>query len=276
MQRAFERVLGREYGVVIEEELKELKQSERVLFGEPCAVLYRTDINLGRPVEECETEEKSCYIVFLPSKYSIVCNKDFESFTSKDGSVKFMSLNYFMENLLGFNFTFLQLIEPKAIIWASDEFNDIIDKFKLITKMDNELIEMRYTKLASIAVSVYEIIESGKIKKADTCSNRLFLLYIVCEACKQLAQTDSLELSNLFNNGWYDKIKNEYFKDNKMDILKLYIDAAKACPLNIVKRDKSKERLCKLQLKYKLMSGLISNIINNGLVSEGKCYERIY
>ena len=270
MQKAFERVLGREYRVVIEEELKELKQSDRLLFGEPCAVLHRTDINLGRPAGECETEDKSCYIVFLPSKYSIVCNKDFGSFKSQDGSVKLVSLNYFMENLLGFNFTFLQLIEPKAIIWASDEFKELIEKYVDAVSEKQELQCMRYTTLVSIAMSVYEDIKVGKIKNEEARLNRLFLLYIVCEACKEMSKSGSLYLSSLYNDTTYTLARNSYTKDSDLSIFNIIISELKDSKLNIDKRDKSYEKTCKLKLKYELLHDLVCNTLNTGLVQEGK------
>lgn len=266
MQKAFERVLGGEYTVVIEEELRELKQSDRLLFGGPCAVLHRTDTNLGRPINECETEDKSCYIVFLPSKYSIVCNKDFGSFKSKDGSIKLVSLNYFIENLLGFNFTFLQLIEHGNIIWATDKFNDIIESYRNAVDTDRGLRCMRYTTLTSIAISIYNDIKAGKIKDDNSRANRLFLLYLVCEACKQLNKSTSLSLSNLYDDTVYGLIKNTYTKDNDLSIFNIIISKLKESELNIENRDKGHEKACKLELKYKLTRGLIKDILSTELV----------
>lgn len=266
MQKAFERVLGREYRVVIEEELKKLKQSERLLVGEPCAVLHRTDINLGRPAEECEKEDKSCYIVFLPSKYSIVCNKDFESFTSKDGNIKLISLNYLLENLLEFNFTFLQLVEPKAIIWASSEFIDIIKNYNRTVELNTDLLTIRYTKLANIAISIYGDIKSGKIKNEDACANRLFLLYIVSNCCKKLDILNSFELNSVFNIDEYSTIKYRYNTNKNLDIIKNTIeDIKKSGKLN-ENRDKAFERLCKLQVKFVLIKDLVTKLLVNEYV----------
>lgn len=275
MQKAFERVLGGEYKVVIEEELRELKQSDRLLFGEPCAVLHRTDINLGRPADECEAEDKSCYIVFLPSKYSIVCNKDFGSFKSKDGSVKLVSLNYFVENLLGFNFTFLQLIEPKAIIWSNDKFDSIIRVYKDTVENNKDLICTRYTILTSIAISIYNDIKGGKIKNDEARLNRLFLLYTVCEACKQLNKSNSLSLGELYDDISYRIVKNAYTKDKDLSMFNVVIHELKESTLNIEHRDKEHERVIKLNLKYKLFLNLISDTINTGLVQEGREYEYV-
>lgn len=262
MQKAFERVLGGEYTVVIEEELSKLKQSDRVLFGEPCAVLYRTDINLGRPADECETEDKSCYIVFLPSKYSIVCNKDFGAFKSKDGSIKLVSLNYFIEKLLEFNFTFLQLVEDKAIIWETEEFHNIIELFKYNTNFKQSFKEMKYSTLTSIAIGIYNDIKAGKIKDENSCKNRLFLLYIVCEACNNIALTGKYSLCNIFNKIRYDRVKNQYANDKDMSILKDVIEGIKKNPLNNDNRDKSYERLCRLELKYEIMHNLVISILS--------------
>lgn len=264
MQKAFERVLGREYRVVIEEELKELKQSERLLVGEACAVLHRTDLNLGRPAEECEKEDKSCYIVFLPSVYSIVCNKDFESFTSKDGSVKLISLNYLIENLLEFNFTFLQLVEPKAIVWANEEFMNTIKNYSRAVELNNDLLSIRYTKLANMAISIYGDIKSGKIKKEDACANRLFLLYIVSNCCKKLDILNSFELNSVFDDNEYSIIKDKYNSDKNLDIIKKSLDDIKNSRKFTENRDKSFERLRKLQVKFVLTKDLITKLLRDG------------
>lgn len=261
MQKAFERVLGGEYTVVIEEELSELKQSDRVLFGEPCAVLYRTDINLGRPADECETEDKSCYIVFLPSKYSIICNKDFGAFKSKDGSIKLVSLNYFVEKLLEFNFTFLQLAEDKAVIWETEEFHNIIKIFKDAVNSKQNFQVMRYSTLVNIAHSLYNDIKTGKIKNENSCKNRLFLLYIVCEACVHITCAGKFSLNDIFDKYRYDIIKSQYSNNKDMSMLNHVIDEIKKNPLNNDDRDKSYERMCRLQLKYELMHDLITNIL---------------
>lgn len=261
MQKAFERVLGGEYTVVIEEELSELKQSDRVLLGEPCAVLYRTDINLGRPADECETEDKSCYIVFLPSKYSIICNKDFGAFKSKDGSIKLVSLNYFAEKLLEFNFTFLQLAENKAVIWETEEFHNIIKNYKILVDSDEYFKAMRFSTLTSIAISIYSDIKAGKIKDDNSCKNRLFLLYTVCEACKGIILTGKYSLDNIFNELRYNKVKSQYINSKDMSILKYDIEGIKKNPLNIENRDKNTDKLHKLMLKYDIMHDLVINII---------------
>lgn len=262
MQKAFERVLGGEYTIVIEEELSELKQSDRVLFGEPCAVLYRTDINLGRPADECDTEDKSCYIVFLPSKYSIVCNKDFGAFKSKDGSIKLVSLNYFIEKLLEFNFTFLQLVEDKAVIWETEEFHNIIEMFKDTISSKQNFEVMRYSTLVSIAISIYNDIKTGKIKDENSCNNRLFLLYIVCEACVNIIVTNKFSLNNIFDKARYDRVKNQYTSNKDMSLLNNVINEIKTNKLNLEERDKSYERLCRLTLKYELMLDITKRILD--------------
>lgn len=262
MQKAFERVLGGEYEVVIEEELKELKQSDKLLVGEPCAILHRTDINLGRPASECETEDKSCYIVFLPSKYSIVCNKDFGSFKSKDGSIKLISLNYFIENLLGFNFTFLQLIEPKALVWASDDFKNLVKKYRNIVDTQKHLIRIKYSTLVYTATSIYNDIKSGKIKDDKSCKNRLFLLYIVCKACRQLAALGEIGLTNIADKTEYSEVKQQFNNNRDMSILKKFIEAAKVDKLYIETKVKSCDKEDKILYKYDIMQKTITNILN--------------
>lgn len=261
MQKAFERVLGGEYRVVIKEELSELKQSDKILVGEPCAVLYRTDINLGRPADECETDDKSCYIVLLPSKYSIICNKDFGAFKSKDNSIKLVSLNYFVEKLLEFNFTFLQLIEDKAIIWETDDFHNFIENYKVLINSDEYFKVMRYNTLTSIAISLYSDIKAGKIKDDNSCKNRLFMLYIICEACRNITITGEYSLIDIFNESRYNEVKNRYSVNKDMSILKDTIEEVKNNVLNIQNKDKDNDKLRKLMLKYDIMHNLVLSII---------------
>ena len=263
MHNALEKVLGGEYTVVIEEELKKLKQSDRLLLGEPCAVLYRTDANLGRPVNECENEDKYCYIVFLPSKYGIVCNKNFESFKSADGKVKLVSLSYFIERLLEFNFTFLQLVEDKAVVWQSDAFSSIIKEYKKAVDEKDYLLELRYKTLVSIAMSLYSDIKAGKIKNEEACKNRLFMLYVVCETCNSIASTGKYSISNIFNENIYNVVKSEYTEDNGMELLKQYIEKIKNCELNVTKRDKDVDRCHRLQVKYKLVHDVTMSVLNS-------------
>lgn len=263
MHNALERVLGGEYTIVIEEELKKLKQSNRLLLGEPCAVLYRTDTNLGRPVNECENEDKSCYIVFLPSKYGIICNKDFDAFKSEDGSVKLVSLSYFIEKLLEFNFTFLQLIEDKAVVWQSDTFHSIIEKYKENVEDNSYLCELRYKTLVSIATSLYNDIKAGKIKNDKSCKNRLFMLYTVCEACNNIMLTSEYSLNNIFNETVYNEIKSEYANSKDMNLLKENVEKIKNYGLNITNRDKDTDRYHRIQVKYILVYDVIMNILNS-------------
>lgn len=253
MQKAFERVLGGEYTVVIEEELSELKQSDRVLFGEPCAVLYRTDASLNRPANECENEDKTCYIVFLPSKESIICNKDAGAIKSEDERVKLISLNTFLEGCLSFNFTYLQLLEEKATIWKSEAFDKIVKAFKETVDSNDVLKALRYETFVKMMLSMYSTIKAGKIKEEKSCKNRIFLLYIICSACKSIIKTGDYKLGELFN-------KDEYSGTN-IDTLKDEVNAIKERSLYNVEISKETYRVCKRHAKYNLTYELIKSII---------------
>ena len=261
MQNAFERVLEGEYKVVIEEELGKLKSSDRMLVDGACAVLYRTDTNLGRLDSECETEEKSCYIVLMPSKYSIICNKDLGALKSADGSLKIVSLNYFVEQLLQFNFTFLQLLEDDTIIFATKEFRQLIIDYRDKIASDDYLFSVRYTTLVSIAISVYSDIKSGKIQNGYACANRLFFLYAVCEACNHIIKTGRYSLNHIVNLHTYDEIRSNYLNNKDMSILKENIEKIKHHGLNVENRDKNEIKYHKLQVKYQITHDIIMNVL---------------
>lgn len=253
MQKALERILGGEYTVVIEEELEKLKQSDRELFGEACAVLYRTDANLNRPANECENEDKACYIVFLPSKESIVCNKDPGAIRSKDERVKLISLNTFLEGCLSFNFTYLQLLEEKATIWKSEAFDKIVKAFKETVDNSDVLKELRYETFVKMMLSMYSTIKAGKIKDEKSYNNRVFLLYIICSACKSIFKTGDCKLGGLFNEDEYSSVSIDTLKDE--------INAIKESSLYNVEISKETYRVCKRHAKYNLTYELIKSII---------------
>lgn len=261
MQNAFERVLEGEYKVVIEEELGKLKSSDRMLVDGACAVLYRTDENLDRVNSECETEEKSCYIVLMPSKYSIICNKDLGALKSEDESLKIVSLNYFVEQLLQFNFTFLQLIEDDAIIYATKEFKKLITNYKDKIACDDYLSSVRYTTFVSTAMSIYSDIKSGKIQNNNACENRLFLLYAVCEACNHIMNTGRYSINHIVNLHTYDEIRSKYLNNKDMNILKENIEKIKHYSLNMENRDKDEIKFHRLQIKYQIMHAIIMGIL---------------
>lgn len=259
MQRALENVLGGEYNVVINKELEELKPTGRMLLGEPCAVLYRTDENLGRPVEECEKEEKSCYIVFKPSYTSVACNKDFGAFRNKDSKVKLVSLNYLVDQLLEFNFSFLQLIEPESILFSTPEFDKIVKRYREQVKgADRQL----YTKLTSIAINVYSDMKSGKITNPDTISNRLFLCYTLCNVCTNISnKVDHSYLKNTTYMSEYIAVKNEYTYSNNFNRLKGFIETMKVSRYNIPDMDKEQFKQDKFIRMTNILAPLVADII---------------
>ena len=162
--------------------------------------------------------------------------------------------------------TFLQLIEPKAIIWASSEFIDIIKNYNRTVELNTDLLTIRYTKLANIAISIYGDIKSGKIKNEDACANRLFLLYIVSNCCKKLDILNSFELNSVFNIDEYSTIKDRYNTNKNLDIIKNTIeDIKKSRKLN-ESRDKAFERLRKLQVKFVLIKDLVTKLLVNACV----------
>lgn len=253
MQKALERILGGEYTVVIEEELEKLKQSDRELFGEACAVLYRTDVNLNRPANECENEDKACYIVFLPSKESIVCNKDPGAIRSEDERVKLISLNTFLEGCLSFNFTYLQLLEEKATIWKSEAFDKIVKAFKETVDSNGVLKTLRFETFVKMMLSMYSTIKAGKIKDEKSYNNRVFLLYIICSACNSIIKTDDYKLEELFN-------EDEY-RCTSIDTLKDEINTIKESSLYNVEISREVYRVCKRHAKYNITYDIIKKII---------------
>lgn len=151
-------------------------------------------------------------------------------------------------------------MEDKAIIWETDEFYNIIKNYKILVDSDEYFKTIRFSTLTSIAISIYSDIKAGKIKDDNSCNNRLFLLYAVCETCKGIILTGKYSLNNIFNELRYNKIKSQYINSKDMSILKYDIEGIKKCLLNIENRDK-KDKLHKLILKYDIMHDLVLNII---------------
>ena len=145
MTKEVRNVLGREYLVMIDELISKLKYSDRMLLGDVVAIVKRSDAILGRPLEDCDASDESGYIVFAPTKYSILCNKEFGIFRYQNSLWRLVSLTYFVEQIVDFNFAYLTVLNSNNILYQTDEFK------RLREFINNKLSVDNYAKKACYA-----------------------------------------------------------------------------------------------------------------------------
>ena len=212
-------ILGSEYSVAIDKELDELKQSDRMLLGDIVAVVRRTDKTLGRPSEDCTETDNSGYIIFKPSKYSIICNKDFGAIRNKNSEWVLMSLNYFVTQLLEFNFTYLQVLKSIEVYYESKEFIRLKTFIDSLLTYDNDAIKLYYRKLTSLIIGVCEDLNKGKFKDEKAIRNRVFLVYACICIIYRFVSNDYYAIhviNRIYDKDEYNKIVKNCIEDGKL------------------------------------------------------------
>lgn len=198
MQKA-SAVLETKYRNDIEREIELLGENNKMLLGNIMAVIRRSDTLLGREKESHSGD--AYYVIFETSIYSIVSSKDI-SLTSSEGSkYKLMSLNYYIEQLTEFNFTFMQLAYVGDEIFVSDSYKNIINAYKEMFEQNDLCNKLAVQKIVSAAIGITRQINDGKFRDKNILRDRLFLANTLIEIAM-----DNMG-SNIFN---IDSIESGY------------------------------------------------------------------
>ena len=249
-------VLGREYSVALENEINKLKQTERMLIGDIVAVVSRSDRFLGRPIEDCNTKNEADYVIFKPSKYSIICHKDISVIKNDSSNIKLVSLNYFVDQLLEFNFTFLQLILCDGIKYETKEF---VKLRKSIIKIINENSENFYKKQLSLLCGVIGDLNKNKFKE-DVLKDRVFLVYTVLELSRRFINNREIIPNHLPNDKEYNRIVSNYNQDIIKE-LNTKLSNLKDIESKMNFKDKHDYIVQKYMYKYEIMKDLVLEVL---------------
>lgn len=260
--------LGGEWEVAVNNETEKLKQSERILLGDIAGVFARSDSFLGRPEDDCNEENESFYAVFYPSKYSIVCNRDFGSFSNAGSKWKLMSLNEFMEQVLEFNFTYLQLLYNGASIYEDVVIKQLRDFINCETR-EGYNKDRFIRKQVSLMYGVLGDFNKGKFRDIPYIKDRVFLVLRAMKLVDDFTTTGEIDLTSKIKYNEYNDMVTHGIKDDKLKFSVLgelnhrtaqY--SSKFDVENIRFIDKEELRLYKLKSKYELMSTKVQNILN--------------
>ena len=262
-KEALKHSIGRDWRAALEPELQKLKPSDRKLLGEVAAVVVRSDKYLGRPAEDCDSEE--CYIIMYPSKESVVCNKDVGTLSNADSDYKIVSFNYFVEQVLEFNFTYLQMLYTDGIIYETEDFKHLRE----LVSNDIETNERERFRLACKMKSLLYGVYSGIIKHEDLepekMCNRMFLVLKAYQVISCISNENKLIIDSSLDMKAYNRMKEDIFADENAGV------QAKA-ELGTYNNDysefnNSKElvkediRLVKIGLKFKAMFKLVDRLL---------------
>ena len=208
MTKEVRNVLGREYLVMIDELISKLKYSDRMLLGDVVAIVKRSDAILGRPLEDCDASDESGYIVFAPTKYSILCNKEFGIFRYQNSLWRLVSLTYFVEQIVDFNFAYLTVLNSNNILYQTDEFKRLREFINNKLSVDNYAKKACYRRFVSMLIGIATDINSNKFKDENILRNRLFLVYTCVNICNKYMDknTASIVLPNKVDIDSYNKL----------------------------------------------------------------------
>lgn len=259
--------LGGEWEVAVNNEINKLKQSDKLLLGDVAAVFARSDSFLGRPEADCNEENEAFYAIFYPSKYSIVANKDFGSLANAGSKWKLMSLNEFIEQVLEFNFTYLQLLYNNSTIYESDDVKNFRNKV-------NELIKDEYNynrfirKQVSLMYGVLSDFNNGKFRDVPYIKDRVFLVTRVMKLVDDFVNTSKISLDTNIDLVEYNKMVRNGVIDGKLKYIVLgelnsrtanY--SARYNVENIRFIDKDELRCYKIKAKYDIMRSTTDKIL---------------
>lgn len=253
-------VLGSEYAESIEREIRKLKQSDQLLLGEVLAVIKRSDRNIGRPIEDCNTNNENTYVVFAPTKYSIVCHKDVNTIRNEGSDFIFISVNSFVEQLLEFNFTYLQILFGNQPIYLSDKFISIVNNIKDIIKQNENIV---FHKAVCTIQGISKDIHKDKFKD-NVIRDRVFFLYSIYIILIDYLSTGYFDFKTEINIYVYNDLIKKYTKDKFEHFAKklneLYDIDNKQIDIEKLKKDKD---LNKLENKYILLKDLINTVLED-------------
>ena len=254
MRKELKEILGSEYSVAIEREINTLKPEDRLLCGDVLAVVKRSDSNMGRPINDCNESNEITYVIMGPNKASIIAQRNIGAVRCENGKFVIMSVNYFVDQLLEFNFTYLQVLYCGEVLYATDEY------WKIGTKI-NGVLSLRKNDAISKTVALCHGVSSDIHKKGykeKQLQDRLFLLF------KALCIVDTF----MINGEWkIDKSLdinkyNEVVKSENIEYLDKWLGKVdENVAKHITKREKWELKVDKLQDTVSILMELTYNTL---------------
>lgn len=261
-KEALKHSIGRDWRAALEPELQKLKPSDRALLGEVAAVVVRSDKYLGRPAEDCDSEE--CYFIMYPSKEGVVCSKDVGTLSNAGSENKIVSFNYFVEQVLEFNFTYLQMLYTDGIVYETGDFAHLRELINQTVETNEDERFRLSCKLKSVLWGVY----SGIIKHTDLepnkMCNRMFLVLKTYQVLRTVANEHRLVINDTLDIQAYIRMKNDIYAENsageqaKAELATYNNDYAGFNHFTLQKED---VRLAKIGLKFKAMFKVVDRLL---------------
>ena len=167
--------LGKQLQDDINKTLDELNSFESSLINGVMAIVRRTDRALGLP----EGGNESIYVILKPSKLAILSGNSLDNILNKKTDYKLITFNKLVENVIEFNFTYLQLILASEVLFATDEYTGAIKDLKERMESRDALRNQFISRQVSMCYSILADIKNGKFEgKDEVAASRKFLVYI--------------------------------------------------------------------------------------------------
>ena len=239
MRKEMKDILGSEYSVAIEKEINTLKPEDRLLCGDVLAVVKRSDSNMGRPIEDCNESNNITYVIMGPSKIGIITQKNIGAVRCESGKFVIMSINYFVEQLLEFNFTHLQILYCGEVLYATDDYWKIGSRISgTVHLRKNDTIN----KLVSMCHGVSSDIHK-KGYKDKQLEDRMFLMFKALCTLDNLIKNHEWKLDKTLDINKYTSV----VKGADIEYLDKWLgEADEYVAKHIVKREKWELKVDKL------------------------------
>lgn len=251
----------------VREEIERLRPTDRALIGNILAICKRSDRNLGRPEEDCKNSDESIYVVVSPSRESIITCKDLNNVAAKNGKFKFVSINYLIDQILEFNFTYIQIALGAELQVFNGYYSIMSSVMREIGKERNNDI---YTKLIvnkaiGTAYSVLSDLEKGKFNQ-EQCNNRLFFIYNAINLAETYMEDKILSFcknGTKFNEDIYNKYIRNYSQDS-VDYIKERLKVLEKSTEEFPVVDKETAKLIKLTIKSNILEQVAKEALDIG------------
>lgn len=262
IDRTFE-FINKEYRDDIRDEFNRLKPSDKLLIGDILAICKRSDRSLGRPKEDCINTEDSVYVIIAPSKEAVITCKDINNIAAPNGKFKFLSVNYLVDQILEFNFTYIQIALCNEIQVFNNYYSIMSTIMKELGKERNNEV---YTKLIvnkaiNTVNSVLNDIEDRK-KPKEQINNRLFFVYNVLNLAETYLDDKILSFYKKgmkFDTNVYNKYIKEYTKDS-IKYIEDRVNNLKNKTNELPDIDKETAKLLKLSIKSRILEDTVKDV----------------
>lgn len=204
-------VFETEYKDSIQKAYDSLDEYDKLLIGELVAVVRRSDLLLGRPVESLGNQEDTIYAIYRPSKSSSLTQTTLKVIIYEN--IKLISLIDFVNSLNEYNFSYMQIIlNDDAIIDCTNQFSTMVNLYRSFINIDN-ISKMAFRKMVSLSVGILGDIVNRKFKTKEQYDNRLFLLLESICICNNYINTKRIDLMKLDSDPATKSLYDEYIKD---------------------------------------------------------------